>query len=88
MCINVLKLVHVIHLCSYVFILHIQQSIPKCLCLTTQTLQYEVELSPSLEGVEQIHDEWVSHRLQDLPLCSCMGRVFSITHYLSLKTNE
>lgn len=56
--------------------------------VTTETLQYEVEFSPGLESVEQIHDEWVSHCLQDLALCSCMGCIFRITHYFCLKTNK
>lgn len=56
--------------------------------VTTETLQYEVEFSPGLESIEQIHDERVSHCLQDLALCSCMGCVFCITHYFCLKTNK
>ena len=61
---------------------------PSAFCLTAQTFQYEIEFPPSLEGVEQIHYERVSHRLQDLALRSCMGRVFSIAHDLGLQTTE
>lgn len=57
-------------------------------CLTTQILQDEVEFPPSLERIQQIHNERVSHRLQDLPLCSCMGCVFGVTNNLSLQTEE
>lgn len=59
-----------------------------CLQLTAQTLQDEVEFSSSLEGVQQIYDERVPHRLQDLSLCSRMGRVFSVAHYLCLQETK
>lgn len=59
-----------------------------CLHLTAQTLQDEVEFSSSLEGVQQIYDERVPHRLQDLSLCSRMGRVFSVAHYLCLQETK
>lgn len=56
--------------------------------VTTETLQYEVEFSSRLEGVEQVHDERVSHRLQNLTLCSSVSRVLGITHYFCLQTNK
>lgn len=57
-------------------------------CLTTQILQDEVELPPSLECIQQIHNERVPHRLQDLPLGSRMGCVFGVTNNLSLQAEE
>lgn len=52
--------------------------------ITAETLQDEVEFSSSLEGVKQVHDERVSHRLQNLSLRSCVSRVLCVTHYFSL----
>lgn len=52
---------------------------------TAETLQDEVELSSGLEGIEQVHDEGVSHCLQDLPLCSGVGCVFGVTDNFGLE---
>lgn len=51
---------------------------------TTETLQDEVELSSSLEGVKQVHNERVSDRLQNLSLRSCMSCILGVTHYFGL----
>lgn len=52
---------------------------------TAQALQYEVEFAASLEGVPQVHDEGVTHRLQDLSLRPCVCRVLRTAHYFRLK---
>lgn len=52
---------------------------------TAQTLQYEVEFAARLEGVPQVHDEGVTHRLQDLPLRPGVCRVLRTAHDLRLK---
>lgn len=56
--------------------------------VTAQTLQNEVQLPSRLEGVQQVHDERVPHRLQDLALCSGVSRVFSVAHDLCLWRTE
>lgn len=53
--------------------------------LTAEVLQDEVQLSPRLEGVDEIHDERMLHFLQDVPLCLGVGRVLSIAYNHSLQ---
>jgi len=48
--------------------------------LTAQILQDEVQLSPSLEGIDEVHNERVLHLLQNVPLCFGVSCVLCITH--------
>lgn len=52
---------------------------------TAQTLQDEVEFAAGLEGIPQVHDEGVTHRLQDLSLRPCVCCVLCTAHYFCLK---
>lgn len=52
---------------------------------TAQTLQDEVEFATSLEGVPQVHDEGVTHSLQDLSLRPRVCCVLRAAHYFCLK---
>lgn len=53
--------------------------------LTAEVLQDKVQLSPCLEGVDEIHDERMLHFLQDVPLCLGVSCVLSVTHYHGLE---
>ena len=53
--------------------------------LTAEVLQDEVELPPGLECIDEVHDEWVLHFLQNVPLCLGVGRVLGVTHYHGLR---
>lgn len=48
--------------------------------LTAQILQDKVQLSPCLEGIDEIHNERVFHLLQNVPLGFGVRRVLCITH--------
>lgn len=48
--------------------------------LTAQILQDEVQLSPGLEGIDEVHDERMLHLLQDVPLGFSVSGVLRITH--------
>ena len=48
--------------------------------LTAEILQDEVQLSPGLEGVDEVYNERMLHLLQNVPLSFGVRRVFSITH--------
>ena len=48
--------------------------------LTAQILQDKVELSPRLEGIDEVHNERVLHLLQNVPLSFSVRRVLCITH--------
>lgn len=56
--------------------------------LTAEVLQDKVQLSPCLEGVDEIHDERMLHFLQDVPLCLGVCRVLSVTHYHRLEASN
>lgn len=49
-----------------------------CCLLTAEVLQDEVQLPAGLEGIDQVHDEWVLHLLQDVPLSFGVSRVLGI----------
>ena len=53
--------------------------------LTRKVLQDEVQLAPCLEGIDEVHYEWVLHLLQDIPLCLGVSSVLSVTHYHGLE---
>lgn len=48
--------------------------------LTAQILQDKVELSPRLEGIDEVHNERVLHLLQNVPFSFSVRRVLCITH--------
>ena len=56
--------------------------------LTRKVLQDEVQLAPCLEGIDEVHYEWVLHLLQDVPLCLGVCRVLSVTHYHRLEASN
>lgn len=52
---------------------------------TTEALEDEVEFAARLEGVGQLDDEGMPHRLQNVPLRPGMRCVFGVAHDFGLE---
>lgn len=56
------------------------RSVGSALCLTTQILQDEIQLSTRLKGIDEVHYERMLHLLQDVSLSFGVCCVLGITH--------